>query len=151
MFLCHHRRVKAVSSWSNFPLVHCFLVFWWLLQGTSFGLRKGNGSSYNFSCRLLLQKEGSSNVSDGGQTGQSTASLPKTADISDGGIDRHSSAIVPFTTTDEQQWRYQGFINSESSFSERPFCSIATKCLMLNCISTQTCRNYISYGWTARF
>uniref|UniRef100_A0A6N2KPE6 Uncharacterized protein n=1 Tax=Salix viminalis TaxID=40686 RepID=A0A6N2KPE6_SALVM len=52
---------------------------------------------------LSKKKEGSSNVSDGGQIGQSTASLPNTADISDGGIDRHSSAIVPFTTTDEQQ------------------------------------------------
>ncbi|KAG5238022.1 vesicular transport factor [Salix suchowensis] len=49
---------------------------------------------------LSKKKEGSSNVSDGGERGQSTASL---ADISDGGIDRHSSAIVPFTTTDEQQ------------------------------------------------
>ncbi|KAG6761975.1 hypothetical protein POTOM_032454 [Populus tomentosa] len=47
-------------------------------------------------------KEGSNNVSDGGRTGQSTASLPNTVDISDGGIDRHSSAIVPFTATDEQ-------------------------------------------------
>jgi len=67
-----------------------------------FWLKKGNGSSYNFSCHILLQKEGSNNVSDGGRTGQSTASLPNTVDISDGGIDRHSSAVVPFTATDEQ-------------------------------------------------
>ncbi|KAJ6984064.1 hypothetical protein NC653_022328 [Populus alba x Populus x berolinensis] len=51
---------------------------------------------------LSKKKEGSNNVSDGGRTGQSTASLPNTVDISDGGIDRHSSAIVPFTATDEQ-------------------------------------------------
>ncbi|KAL9334427.1 hypothetical protein Peur_074566 [Populus x canadensis] len=51
---------------------------------------------------LSKKKEGSNNVSDGGQTGQSTASLPNTVDISDGGIDRHSSAVVPFTATDEQ-------------------------------------------------
>ncbi|KAF9675149.1 hypothetical protein SADUNF_Sadunf09G0002100 [Salix dunnii] len=70
-------KVKAVSCWSNFPLAHCF-----------FG---------------VLMKEGSNNVSDGGQIGQSTASLPNTVDVSDGGIDRHSSAIVPFTTSDEQQ------------------------------------------------
>ncbi|XP_011009281.1 PREDICTED: uncharacterized protein LOC105114436 [Populus euphratica] len=51
---------------------------------------------------LSKKKEGSNNVSDGGRTGQSTASLPNTVDISDGGIDRHSSAIAPFTATDEQ-------------------------------------------------
>jgi len=93
-----------------------------------FWLKKGNGSSYSFSCHILLQKEGSNNVSDGGRTGQSTASLPNTVDISDGGIDRHSSAVVPFTATDEQMWRYQGcltlcFINSWRSFSKRSFCS----------------------------
>ncbi|KAI5575768.1 hypothetical protein POPTR_009G004400v4 [Populus trichocarpa] len=51
---------------------------------------------------LSKKKEGSNNVSDGGRTGQSTASLPNTVDISDGGIDRHPSAVVPFTATDEQ-------------------------------------------------
>ncbi|CAK7332143.1 unnamed protein product [Dovyalis caffra] len=52
---------------------------------------------------LSKKKEGSNNISDGGQVGQSTAGLPNTIDISDGGQDRHSNALVPVTTTDEQQ------------------------------------------------
>ena len=91
-----------MSSWSNFPLVRCFFGVLMVASVYKFWLKKGNGSSYNFSCHILLQKEGSNNVSDGGRTGQSTASLPNTVDISDGGIDRHPSAVVPFTATDEQ-------------------------------------------------
>lgn len=111
---CLNRRTEAVSALWTFPLVYCFLF---LTFASVVKL-----CAYFFKFPLLLQKEGSSIISDGNQIGHSNTFLTNTGDVSGGGEDRSSNESARLSTTGEQlqrhlHWKKKGKQISNSLYS----------------------------------